>query len=245
MKHRLLTSLALAAGIACGGVSTASAAIVADVAFVVDQSGSMGDEFSWLANSISAINTSLIAGGVTARYGLAGYERFAGNEAGAPLNSKFVDFSSNINDRQRIARDFAAIGDAPDFAAALEACARFYLIEQPDHKRKLLLEMSAESTRNPVVARSFRSVDRVVQDAFHRALERQLAAGRIKPAQSLDSVVQLLMVLGDGMFQRRAADPDFDAERLLAAIMAMIRQMLGMDQIRTPKKEGRIARRVA
>lgn len=97
MKHRLVTSLALAAGIACGGVSTASAAIVADVAFVVDQSGSMGDEFSWLANSISAINTSLIAGGVTARYGLAGYERFAGNEAGAPLNSKFVDFSSNIN----------------------------------------------------------------------------------------------------------------------------------------------------
>ena len=73
----------------------------------------------------------------------------------------------------------------------------------------------------------------------------QVGAEEAKPAQSLDSVVQLLMVLGDGMFQRRAADPDFDAERLLAAIMAMIRQMLGMDQIRTPKKEGRIARRVA
>lgn len=97
MKSRLLSSLALAAGLVCGGVSTASAAIVADVAFVVDQSGSMGDEFSWLANSISAINTSLVAGGVTARYGLAGYELYAGNEAGAPANSKFVDFSSNIN----------------------------------------------------------------------------------------------------------------------------------------------------
>lgn len=148
-------------------------------------------------------------------------------------------------DRQRIGADFAAIGDAPDFAAALEGCARFYLIEQPDHKRKLLVEMSAESTRNPVVARNFRSVDRVVQDAFRRALERHLAAGRIKPAQSLECVVQLLMVLGDGMLQRRATDPDFDAERMLASIMAMVRQMLGVDQIRTSKKEGRIARRVA
>jgi len=148
-------------------------------------------------------------------------------------------------DRQRIAGDFAAIGDAPDFAAALEKCARFYLIDQPDHKRKLLVEMSAESTRNPAVAKSFRSVDRVVQDAFRRALERQLAAGRINPAQPLESLVQLLMVIGDGMFQRRATDPDFDAERILASIMAMVRQMLGMDQTRTIKKEGRIARRVA
>ncbi len=130
-------------------------------------------------------------------------------------------------DRQRIATDFKAIEDAPDFLAALEHCVRYYLIEQPDHKRALLVEMSAESTRNKAVARSFRSVDLLVQDVFTRALKRQVAAGRLRPAHALDRLVPLLMVIGDGMFQRRATDPTFDAERMLPAIMKMIAGMLG------------------
>lgn len=97
MKPSKLTGIALAVGLLAGGISNSSAAIVADVAFVVDQSGSMGSEYGWLANSINSINTALVNGGVTARYGLAGYEYYAGNEAGAPTNSKFVNFTSNIN----------------------------------------------------------------------------------------------------------------------------------------------------
>ncbi|MEW6514750.1 MAG: vWA domain-containing protein [Pseudomonadota bacterium] len=91
-------SLALGAALMTTVATNASAALFADVAFVVDQSGSMGDEYTWLANSISAINTQLLAGGVTARYGLAGYEYYAGNEAGAPSYSKYVNFTSNISD---------------------------------------------------------------------------------------------------------------------------------------------------
>jgi len=90
-------SLAVGAALMTAVATNASAALFADVAFVVDQSGSMGDEYAWLANSISAINTQLSAGGVTARYGLAGYEEFAGNEVGAPSYSTFVNFTSNIS----------------------------------------------------------------------------------------------------------------------------------------------------
>lgn len=96
MKATVLSTIALAAAMLAGGTS-ATAGIVADVAFVVDQSGSMGAEYGWLASSIGAIDTALVNGGVTARYSLAGYDRFAGNEAGAPANSKYVDFTSNIN----------------------------------------------------------------------------------------------------------------------------------------------------
>lgn len=94
------TAISLAVGTALmTAVSTnASAALLADVAFVVDQSGSMGGEYGWLASSISAINTQLVAGGVTARYGLAGYVYYAGNEVGAPSTSKYVDFTSSISD---------------------------------------------------------------------------------------------------------------------------------------------------
>jgi len=90
-------AVALAAALFGGTAHNASAALLADVAFVVDQSGSMGDEYQWLANSISAINTQFVNNGIVARYGLAGYERYAGNELGAPSSSKFVDFTGNIS----------------------------------------------------------------------------------------------------------------------------------------------------
>ncbi len=142
-------------------------------------------------------------------------------------------------DRQRIATDFKAIEEAPDFLAALEHCVRYYLIEQPDHKRALLVEMSAESTRNKAVARSFRSVDLLVQDVFTRALKRQIAAGRLAPVHTLDRLVPMLMIIGDGMFQRRATDPSFDAERMLPAIMKMIAGMLGTSYTARPRTTSR------
>lgn len=81
----------------------ARAAILADVAFVIDQSGSMGGEFTWLGNAINGIDSALTAGGVTSRYAVAGYERLAGNE---PSNGGYVaspytifdDFTSNVAD---------------------------------------------------------------------------------------------------------------------------------------------------
>jgi hypothetical protein len=72
----------------------ASAATVADVAFVIDQSGSMGGEFSWLSSSIATISQSIANAGITARYAVAGYERTFG-----PADSRniYSDFSSDIN----------------------------------------------------------------------------------------------------------------------------------------------------
>jgi TetR/AcrR family transcriptional repressor of uid operon len=154
-------------------------------------------------------------------------------------------------DRQRIATDFAAIGEAADFADALVRCARRYLVDEPAYKRQLMIELNAEATRNPVVARNWRSVDRVVQDSFRRALTEQVEARRIAPTMPLDDVVRLIMVVGDGVFARSATDSDFDAERTLAAIGTLIRQMLGAATCAEPatpttyEPEGRSARRVA
>ncbi|MBL8700955.1 MAG: TetR/AcrR family transcriptional regulator [Alphaproteobacteria bacterium] len=130
-------------------------------------------------------------------------------------------------DRRQIAHDFGAVAEAEDFIAALEACARFYLIEQPAHKRTLMVELAAESTRNAAVARACQDVDKVVQDAFTHAIERQVAAGRLQPRHELRTIVSLLMVIGDGLFQRRATDPRFDPERALPVIMALMREMVG------------------
>lgn len=73
----------------------------ADIVFVVDQSGSMGDEYNWLANSISSINNSITSAGITANYGLAGFVYDAGTansqNAWAPLESSITDIITQAN----------------------------------------------------------------------------------------------------------------------------------------------------
>ena len=73
----------------------ARAALIADVAFVIDQSGSMSGEFAWLGSSISSIDSALSSAGITTRYAVAGYEYYAGNEGGSNI---YQDFSTDISD---------------------------------------------------------------------------------------------------------------------------------------------------
>lgn len=165
-------------------------------------------------------------------------------EARVSAGAAYVWFASKedliagiaARDRARFAADFEAIAEAPDFGEALEACARFHVVERPAHKRRLMVELAAESTRNEAVARSFRSVDRTVRESLLRALERQVAAGRIAPAMPPARLVPVLMVLGDGLFLRRAIDPAADPEALLASLMEMLRHVLGPAQGKVPRR---------
>jgi AcrR family transcriptional regulator len=146
-------------------------------------------------------------------------------------------------DRRLIAKDFGALVDAPDFFAALEALARHYVIERPPHKRVLHVEIAAEATRNREVARSYRAVDRLVRERFRRSLEKRRRAGEIAPTLDTERLATLLMLLGDGMFLRRATDPDFDVDRILAAVIDMVRSLLNGNS--APRRMARRSRRTS
>ncbi|MET0605259.1 MAG: TetR/AcrR family transcriptional regulator [Beijerinckiaceae bacterium] len=133
-------------------------------------------------------------------------------------------------DRERIATDFAKLDVAPDFLAALDGLANHYLFDEPPHRRALMLEIAAEATRNPVVAEQWRRVDRLVQDTFRKALSAQIAAGRIRPRHDVTILSALMMVIGDGMFQRIALDREFDAKAAVPAIMGLVRHLIGADE---------------
>ena len=75
--------------------SQASAATKADIGFVIDQSGSMNSEFSWLAGALGDMDAALTAGGITSvNYGVAGYEYGAGFE---DSRNVWQDMSSDFN----------------------------------------------------------------------------------------------------------------------------------------------------
>ncbi|MBM3560971.1 MAG: TetR/AcrR family transcriptional regulator [Alphaproteobacteria bacterium] len=139
-------------------------------------------------------------------------------------------------DRREIAQNFRAVAEAEDFVDALDACARFYLFEQPAHKRALMVELAAEATRNPSVARACQAVDSAVQRAFLEALDRHVAAGHLAPTHDRGTIVSLLLTIGDGLFQRRATNPGFDAEATLALAMALVRTLVGAKPAAMPRR---------
>ena len=92
MKLKLLIALTVA--LMAMGAGNASAATFADIAFIIDQSGSMGGEFAWLGNSITNIDTAVQAASIDATYGVAGYEVQAGS---ADSRNAWVDLTSDVN----------------------------------------------------------------------------------------------------------------------------------------------------
>lgn len=84
-----------------------ASAVPVDIAFIVDQSGSMSAEFNWIPNVITSIDTALQseAAITSTRYGIAGYMAGAGNEytsaPPAPNSQEYVglayeDLTANV-----------------------------------------------------------------------------------------------------------------------------------------------------
>ncbi|MGL4322833.1 MAG: TetR/AcrR family transcriptional regulator [Beijerinckiaceae bacterium] len=136
-------------------------------------------------------------------------------------------------DRTRMSQDFAALAHTPDLLAALEHLLRHMLFEEPHHRRQMMLEVATESLRNPAIQPACLAADRSVLKIFRDALAAQVAAGRIKPRYDLDTIADILMVVGEGLFHRATLDPMFDVERALPVFLETVRTLIGADAAAT------------
>lgn len=82
-----------------GSSSPALASSFADVVFVVDQSGSMYNEFNWISESLRAVDAAITDAGISATYGLAGFEYTAGSQAARSTYAQnaWTDLPSDID----------------------------------------------------------------------------------------------------------------------------------------------------
>ncbi|MCZ7596176.1 MAG: hypothetical protein M5U16_15760 [Hyphomicrobium sp.] len=85
---------------------------------------------------------------------------------------------------------------------------------------------ASRSIRNPRVGEIYRSVDRFVEESFERLFAGLAAEGRIAPDLDIPTLTKVFTMIGDGMFMRRALDPNFDAKTLVPAAMALIGKLL-------------------
>jgi TetR/AcrR family transcriptional repressor of uid operon len=155
-------------------------------------------------------------------------------EAGVSPGALYVYFSSKEaliagmveRDRAGFAARFAQMPIEGDVVEALQTLANHYFLEQPPHKQLMCVEIGVESTRNPQVAEIYRSVDQYVSSSFEALFERLKAEGRINPQLDIAALTSVFEVLGDGLFWRRATDPNFDAARTIPAVMSTIAALL-------------------
>jgi len=133
-------------------------------------------------------------------------------------------------DRAAFSERFEALANASDTLAALAALGQHYFVEEAPYKHRLSIEIGIEATRNPRVGEIFQSVDGYCRDSFTALFRRLAAEGRIAPTIDIDTLSKVFMVIGDGMFWRRAVDPDFDAKAVLPAIVGIIGHLLDPEQ---------------
>ena len=83
----------------------------------------------------------------------------------------------------------------------------------------------------------YRSVDRFVLDSFEKLFQRLADEGRIAPELDIPTVAKVFSIIGDGMFMRRATDPEFDAKAVMPTVMALIGKLLNPQSLAEDKDE--------
>ncbi len=155
-------------------------------------------------------------------------------EAGVSPGALYVYFASKEDliagiverDRAKLASELAELANAPDLLSALAKLGEQYTIEEPQHKRVLGIEIGSEATRNPAVGATFRSVDEYCRQSFEQLFERASQDGKIKPDEDPKTLAEVVSLIGDGLFWRRAVDPNFDAHKVLPILVRLVSTLL-------------------
>jgi AcrR family transcriptional regulator len=128
-------------------------------------------------------------------------------------------------DRAEVAQQFARVDLAHGFFAVLEGLAHNHFAEKPAEQVLLCTEVMAEARRNTEIARIFAGFDADVKkwlvDLLRSGSERGDIAG-----VDFDAVVTMLMIIADGVWWRRALDPDFEPASVMPIFMDIARHML-------------------
>jgi AcrR family transcriptional regulator len=129
-------------------------------------------------------------------------------------------------DRAEVAQQFARADLSHGLFAVLEGMAHHHFAERPREQVMLCTEVMAEARRHPEIARISASFDADVRKWLAALLRAAAERGDIPADIDLDGVITMLMVIADGVWWRRALDPDFDPEGMLPIFMEITRHML-------------------
>jgi AcrR family transcriptional regulator len=129
-------------------------------------------------------------------------------------------------DRAEVGQQFASADLSQGFFAVLEGMARHHFTVRPTEQVLLCTEVMAEARRNPDIARISNSFDVDVRKWLLDLLQAAADRGDIPGDVDFDGVITMLMIIADGVWWRRALDPNFKPEAMVPIFMDITRHML-------------------
>jgi AcrR family transcriptional regulator len=141
-------------------------------------------------------------------------------------------------DRAEVAQEFASVDLSHGLFAVLEGMAQHHFTQRSDEQVKLCTEIMAEARRHPEIARISSGFDADVKrwlvDLFKAGAKRGDIPGDI----DFEGVAAMLILIADGVWWRRALDPNFKPETTLALFMEIVRFLLRGDSTKTQPTTG-------
>jgi TetR/AcrR family transcriptional regulator, repressor for uid operon len=129
-------------------------------------------------------------------------------------------------DRADVGQRFARADFGHGLFTVIEDMARHYFAKWPMERVLLCTEVMSEARRNPDLARISSSFDADVRGWLAQMLRAGAEGGDIPADLDLDGVITMLMIITDGLWWRRALDPDFNPESMVPIFIDIARHML-------------------
>jgi AcrR family transcriptional regulator len=141
-------------------------------------------------------------------------------------------------DRAEVAQQFASADLSHGVFAVLEGMASHHFTRRPMEQVLLCTEVMAEARRNPAIAGICGSFDADVKKWLLALLGAAVERGDIPGDVDLEGVVTMLMVIADGVWWRRALDPEFDPATMVPIFTDIARHMLRGRPVPVRSNEG-------
>lgn len=129
-------------------------------------------------------------------------------------------------DRAEVGQDFASADLSQGLFAVLEGMARHHFTIRSIEQVKLCTEVMSEARRNPEIARISSSFDADVRKWLTTMFKTAAERGDIAHDADIEGAVDMLMIIADGVWWRRALDPNFRADALIPVFMDVARHLL-------------------
>jgi TetR/AcrR family transcriptional regulator, repressor for uid operon len=129
-------------------------------------------------------------------------------------------------DRAEVGQRFGRADLGHGLFTVIEDIARHYFANWPMERVLLCTEVMAEARRNRDLARISSSFDADVRGWLAQMLRAGGERGDIPADVDRDGVITMLMIIADGLWWRRALEPDFDPEAMVPIFIDIVRHML-------------------
>ena len=130
-----------------------------------------------------------------------------------------------------------------DLTAAIRWGIREHVLSKPPEKARMIVEIWAETGRNPRVAEITQKLDAEVLSGLERLTDAAKAAGAASPRLNSRFAARFFVTYVAGLFKRIAVEPDFDPDAETDMAVGVLKALFAGALSADPATPGEEARR--